>query len=991
VIYVKTNGNDAWSGASWALAKQTVNAAVSAAVTNDTLWVARGTYPEKVTLKPGLALYGGFNGTETDLAERNWTTNVTTIFNTNGPVVTITNADRQTRLDGFTVAGGIGIHGGGIKTIGAAPVIANNTIRNNITDGAGAGISVWYFFIASSTNIQQPIITNNVIVENQAINDEGDGAGIAVVSSSPVIAWNVIARNTATRNGGGIACWRHSLPVIANNFILANSASYDELTISLGGGGIFASATDFDGTPIQGAVSAPVILNNVIAANGAASGAGIAVIDSILGAATIRNNTVAANNGSGIYWANTAPTNDNNIVAFNTAGFERGPAGSLDAVIRYNDVYGNGVFTADQNYKDTTDRTGTLGNISNDPQFANPATGDFHVQLGSPCVNAGLTSVADPGWPDVDGQARVQGAAVDLGADESDGTAWNAPTPVVFVSTNGNDTDGLSWATAKRAVTNGIALAAQTGGEVWVAQGRYREHPTLRAFVSLYGGFAGDETNRAARKPSAHPTILDGTGVSPVVYFKNAGYRVSALDGFTVQGGGTYFQTGAGGRGGGVYCRVSGPVIANSLIHSNSLGSPFTTDESYGGGIYCYLGHAVITNNTIQLNDILNAGDGNGGGIYCKQSMPLIVDNVIRTNRARSGSAIHAWISRPQIFRNRIEDNWLYQPMPYHGSIYGAVTLDGSPDALVEANTIRRNVATFGAGVNLQSCVTARVVNNLITDNLAWDSSASGGGMGGGLYCIRNVNAGGNTVIANNTFVGNNAPATVLGHQGGGIAVTLFTNGLILANNLVASNSSGIWRDWRTSFEPVLHHNCVINSNANYLNLSAGTGDIQADPQFVNRDAGDFHLMAASPCIDAGTNYCAPATDYDGANRPLDGNANGSAAWDIGAFEFVHPTADTDGDGAGDAPEVIAGTDATSAASVLKLSARAAAPHAGVTVGWPTVGGRRYRLEARSPVAGTNFWVTLTNEIAGDGGVFEFVDAPLAAPNRFYRVQVSRP
>jgi len=46
-------------------------------------------------------------------------------------------------------------------------------------------------------------VTNNIIVENQSINDEGDGGGIAVVGSSPFIANNLIARNTATRNGGG--------------------------------------------------------------------------------------------------------------------------------------------------------------------------------------------------------------------------------------------------------------------------------------------------------------------------------------------------------------------------------------------------------------------------------------------------------------------------------------------------------------------------------------------------------------------------------------------------------------------------------------------------------------------------------------------------------------------------------------------------------------------------------------------------------------------
>lgn len=1003
VVYVKTNGNDALAGTDWALAKQTLNAAMSVAVTNDAIWVARGTYFENVTFKPGLTLYGGFNGTETDLAERNWATNITAVFSTNGPVVTITNADRQTRLDGFTITGGIGIHGGGIKTIGAAPVIANNTIRNNITDGAGAGISVWYFYIQSSTNIQFPLITNNTIVENQAINDEGDGAGIAVVSSSPLIAWNVIARNTATRNGGGIACWRHSLPVIANNFILANSATYDELTVSLGGGAIFASATDFDGRPIPGAVSAPVIINNVLAANGGNFGGGISVVDSELGAATIANNTVVANNGAGVFWANTWPTNDNNIVAFNTRGFARGIAGTSDAEIRFNNVYGNGVLGSGSNYRGTADRTGLAGNLSADPKFANFAIGDFHVQADSPCVDASSAALAPTNWVDIDGEARVQGNAVDIGADESTGATWNIPTPVVRVSAAGDDSDGSTWAKAKQTVAGGIATAATTGGEVWVAQGTYSGQIKPPAFVWLYGGFAGDESNRAQRNPAAHPTILDGGGVAPVVYYRNAGYKISALDGFTVQGGGIY--TGGnvfhpdltnrfGGRGGGVYCRVSGPVIANNLIRSNSLGSPFNVWESFGGGIYCYLSHAEIAGNTFTENEVLTRGDGNGGGLYCFQSLANIEGNHFHHNHALDGAAIYGNWSELRVVRNLVQTNAFYTNAPsvYMGSGNGAMTFLFATDLLLEANTIQGNVANFGAGVCLLSPYAARVQNNVIVDNLAWDYSGFGsGGQGGGLSCSLYGNATGMVVVANNSIVGNNAPPTILGHFGGGLAVTLNTNCLLLANNLIASNSSGIWRYPYFTNQPVLQHNCVINSNTNYVNLSAGTGDFSLDPQFVNRAAGNFHLLAASPCIDAGTNSVAPLADFDGVNRPLDGNANGSAAWDVGAFEFVHPTADTDGDGAGDAAEVVAGTDATRAASVLKLTCRLNAAPTGVTVSWPTVGGRRYRLEARSPITGANTWETLTNEIPGSGAVFEYLDAPLAGSNRFFRVQVSRP
>jgi hypothetical protein len=58
------------------------------------------------------------------------------------------------------------------------------------------------------------------------------------------------------------------------------------------------------------------------------------------------------------------------------------------------------------------------GNISLPPLWVNPDIGDFRLQPGSPCIDAGSGNV--PGLPaaDFDGNPRVVGGSVDMGAFE---------------------------------------------------------------------------------------------------------------------------------------------------------------------------------------------------------------------------------------------------------------------------------------------------------------------------------------------------------------------------------------------------------------------------------------------------------------------------------------------------------------------------------------------------------------------------------------------
>jgi hypothetical protein len=76
------------------------------------------------------------------------------------------------------------------------------------------------------------------------------------------------------------------------------------------------------------------------------------------------------------------------------------------------------------------------GTLSVDPQYIGPSTGDYHLQAGSPLIDAGTANPVG-GLPEVDAdeQFRTAGAAPDLGAYEFGSTPVGSTTTTLAVTT----------------------------------------------------------------------------------------------------------------------------------------------------------------------------------------------------------------------------------------------------------------------------------------------------------------------------------------------------------------------------------------------------------------------------------------------------------------------------------------------------------------------------------------------------------------------------
>ena len=350
--------------------------------------------------------------------------------------------------------------------------------------------------------------------------------------------------------------------------------------------------------------------------------------------------------------------------------------------------------------------------------------------------------------------------------------------------------------------------------------------------------------------------------------------------------------------GGGIFVYGGEVTVADCVISGNIGDAP----DSYarGGGICCFEANAAIRGCVVSKNEVRMGNQVAGGGIFCSSGTPTIQDCDIYGNTASDGyddgvgGGVRCVTNESAVIRNcRIRGN---RAQERGGGVY----MSGA-DALLVGCVVTGNWGGIGGGICLYQDATVAACE--ISRNFAQSE-------GGGIYCyqgmpriencIIHANVGsdggglasrGTVEIANCNLLHN----TAAGGAGGGIWCSGNNPAVALTNSVLRENLAGLGPEigvvadatLTVSFCDVLGGESAAYLETEGCTLNWGDGNIDADPAFAF--AEDQHLMPGSPCVDAGTNEPPgglPATDYDGNARSIDGDGDGTALADIGAYEF---------------------------------------------------------------------------------------------------------
>ena len=322
-------------------------------------------------------------------------------------------------------------------------------------------------------------------------------------------------------------------------------------------------------------------------------------------------------------------------------------------------------------------------------------------------------------------------------------------------------------------------------------------------------------------------------------------------------------STGDRSNGGGISTNSGSVTLTNSTLSGNSTtgsddGSEETLSDngSRGGGIFTDSGRVSITSSTISGNSV-SGYRSNGGGVSTNSG------SVTLTNSTLSGNST----SGSDNGSDDGGDDGSEEPLPDNGSNGGGIFTD------------------FGRVSVTSSTISGNSVAGYLSN-------------GGGIY-----SGNSSVLITNSTITGNSA------ESGGGIRFTTsnsFTS-LSLLNSIVAGNlDNGTAPDLLATADEMsdetselIVENTLIGSvTGSGITTTTGSGNIlnqsaQLAALADNGGSTQTHaLLSGSPAIDGGNNALAVdengnplATDQIGQNRLFDGNDDGTATVDIGAFE----------------------------------------------------------------------------------------------------------
>ncbi len=354
------------TGGSWVNAFTDLQIALEAARACNAaheIWVAKGSYKPTATsdrtkyfsLINGVNIYGGFDGTETQLSQRNWTKNPTILSGNIDPsgnadsyrIIANSDLDSTAILDGFTVSGAYNNepggtsdgNGAGVFNFQSSPVFRNCSIRNNHAENVGGGMY---------NNVSSPLLINCAF----AYNSSNGGGGMANYNSKPVLKNCVLAYNSSASNGGAMSNVFGSMPQLINCSVAKNTAL-------AAGDGVYNQLG-----------SSPVITNSLFWNNG---GAGNEIVNQDVSSVPVVSYAHIEGGYAGCSNCTNPATNPNMINTDDADGAD--------------DIFG----TLDDG---------------------------LQLLLNSPCINAGNNAVATT-LTDITNNPRIQNSTVNIGAYEN--------------------------------------------------------------------------------------------------------------------------------------------------------------------------------------------------------------------------------------------------------------------------------------------------------------------------------------------------------------------------------------------------------------------------------------------------------------------------------------------------------------------------------------------------------------------------------------------